>query len=76
MTSVPFGWVDWTIINSLRDSDGPGAAAFAHNMVIARAVKPVRALKLVRLLRASSMWGLEEGNEGERYKLGIRGKLD
>jgi hypothetical protein len=59
VTSVPFGWVDWAIINSLCDSDGPGSAAFAHrdNMVIARAVKPVRALKLVRLLRASSMWG-------------------
>ena len=57
VTSVPFGWIDWAIITSLCDSDGPGSAAFAHNMVIARAVKPVRALKLVRLLRATSLWG-------------------
>ena len=56
-TSVPFGWIDWAIILSFCDSDGPGSAAFAQNMVIARAVKPVRALKLIRLLRASSIWG-------------------
>ena len=56
-TSIPFGWIDWALLLAVCDPTQPDTASYTRHMALARAMKPVRALKLVRLLRASTMWG-------------------
>jgi hypothetical protein len=57
LTSVPFGWIDWAVAAALCGGGGGGASDYAQNLAFARAIKPIRALKLVRLLRMSAIWG-------------------
>ena len=62
LTSIPFGWIDWALTvaacsPSSPDGGGHAGAGYSQHMAFARAVKPVRALKLVRLLRMSAIWG-------------------
>ena len=57
VTSVPFGWLDWAFLHTVcTTAAGPGSASYSQNLAVARTLKPLRALKLVRVLRATSMW--------------------
>jgi hypothetical protein len=56
ITSVPFGWINFACISIYCDS-GAHSPDFIQNVAVPRVLKPIRALKLVRILRATSTWG-------------------
>jgi hypothetical protein len=54
LTSLPMGWLNWAIIITTcanRDS-----STYGENLLLG-AIKPVRALRLIRILRVSAIWG-------------------
>ena len=57
VTSIPFGWVDWAFELAYCSGGDMSGNNYAQRMAFARAVKPIRALKLIRLLRVSAIWG-------------------
>ena len=56
VTSIPFGWVDWAFELAYCSGGDMSGNNYAQRMAFARAVKPIRALKLIRLLRVSGVW--------------------
>ena len=57
LTSLPMGWVNWALIKKIcGDSEDRGSSSFYDDMLLA-AIKPVRAVRLIRILRVSAIWG-------------------
>jgi hypothetical protein len=56
VTSIPFGWINWICILMYCNSPDFSPERL-QNAAIPRVIKPIRALKLIRLLRVTSAWG-------------------